>query len=233
MNDFQSFPDLAPWEYEALKASIRRYGVILPVVKDENGDIIDGHQRERACRELGIERLPGPDASLGSPRTRSGTTPSSSTSSDAGSNRQQMRDLIAAELRRTPDLSSNWLAQTLGTTDKTVEAVRQETDRNFGDSEVGAAAGQGRQVSPCDPDRDAHRQGGGTGAGSPPDPRRRRPEERPGTSAGREEGEADAEVETTRGVRSPASWRWRHPPLPLPVPASSKRSPGSSRTRST
>ena len=34
--------------------------------------------------------------------------------------------LIAAELRRTPDLSDNWLAQILGTTDKTVAAVRQE-----------------------------------------------------------------------------------------------------------
>ena len=41
-------------------------------------------------------------------------------------NQQQMRDLIAAELKRTPDLSDNWLAQILGTTDKTVAAVRQE-----------------------------------------------------------------------------------------------------------
>ena len=37
-----------------------------------------------------------------------------------------MRDLIAAELKRTPDLSDNWLAQILGSTDKTVAAVRQE-----------------------------------------------------------------------------------------------------------
>jgi ParB-like chromosome segregation protein Spo0J len=47
-------PDLAPWEYEALKQSIRRWGVIVHVVKDGNGDIIDGHQRVRACEELGI-----------------------------------------------------------------------------------------------------------------------------------------------------------------------------------
>ena len=36
-----------------------------------------------------------------------------------------MREIIAAELRRTPDISSNWLAEILGTTDKTVEAVRE------------------------------------------------------------------------------------------------------------
>jgi len=41
-------------------------------------------------------------------------------------NQKQMRELIAAELKRTPDLSDNWLAQILGTTDKTVEAVRPD-----------------------------------------------------------------------------------------------------------
>ena len=51
-------PDLTTWEYDALKESIRRWRVILPVVKDENGDIIDGHQRVRACEELGIEDYP-------------------------------------------------------------------------------------------------------------------------------------------------------------------------------
>ena len=51
-------PDLNPWEYDALKESIRRWKVILPVVKDESGDIIDGFQRVRACDELGIADYP-------------------------------------------------------------------------------------------------------------------------------------------------------------------------------
>ena len=51
-------PDLNPWEYDALKESIRRWKVILPVVKDENGDIIDGYQRVRVCNELGITDYP-------------------------------------------------------------------------------------------------------------------------------------------------------------------------------
>ena len=37
--------------------------------------------------------------------------------------------IIAAELRRTPDISSNWLAEILGTTDKTVETVRERLIR--------------------------------------------------------------------------------------------------------
>lgn len=44
-------------EYEALKDSIRRHGFwpSNPVVVDENGDILDGHTRARACHELGVE----------------------------------------------------------------------------------------------------------------------------------------------------------------------------------
>jgi ParB-like chromosome segregation protein Spo0J len=49
-------PDLAPWDYELLKASIARVGVLVPVLKDEYGNTIDGYQRERACRELPRER---------------------------------------------------------------------------------------------------------------------------------------------------------------------------------
>ena len=118
-------PDLTTWEYGALKESIRRWKVILPVVKDENGEIIDGYQRVRACEELGIADYPvltlgglsedeKRDHALVLNLVRRRLHP------------QQIRDLIAAELRRTPDLSDNWLAQILGTTDKTVAAVRRE-----------------------------------------------------------------------------------------------------------
>jgi ParB-like chromosome segregation protein Spo0J len=119
-----TLPNLTPWEYSALKESIRRWKVILPIVKDENGDIIDGYQRVRACGELGITDYPV-------------LTPAGMTEDEKRDHayilnlvrrrltQQQMRDLIAAELKRTPDLSDNWLAQILGTTDKTVAAVRR------------------------------------------------------------------------------------------------------------
>ena len=118
-------PALNPWEYDALKESIRRWKVILPVVKDENGDIIDGYQRVRVCNELGITDYPV--------LTLRGLTEDDKRDHALilnlvrrRLNQQQMRELIAAELKRTPDLSDNWLAQILGTTDKTVAAVRQE-----------------------------------------------------------------------------------------------------------
>ncbi|MGB7348215.1 MAG: class I SAM-dependent methyltransferase [Pirellulaceae bacterium] len=37
-----------------------------------------------------------------------------------------MRAIIATELRRTPDMSNQWLAEIVGSTDKTVESVRRE-----------------------------------------------------------------------------------------------------------
>jgi site-specific DNA-methyltransferase (adenine-specific) len=122
---YRLLPDLPPWKYTALKASIERYGVLVPVVKDEHGTTIDGHQRERACRELGIKNFPI--------ITQSGLSEEEKRDQALVLNlvrrnlsRKQLRQVIAAELRRTPDIASNWLAQVLGTSDKTVEAVRQE-----------------------------------------------------------------------------------------------------------
>lgn len=50
-------PPLEPDEYEALKQSIAESGFwpSNPVVVDEAGDILDGHNRARACHELGID----------------------------------------------------------------------------------------------------------------------------------------------------------------------------------
>src|SRR5271157_3864117 len=118
-------PDLVPWNYDLLKASIARVGVLVPVLKDKFGNTIDGRQRERACRELAItdyriETVAG--LSEDQKRDRAFTLNLVRRRLD----QKQMRELIAAELKRTPDLSDNWLAQILGSTDKTVAAVRQE-----------------------------------------------------------------------------------------------------------
>ena len=106
-------PDLNPWEYDALKESIRRWKVILPVVKDENGEIIDGYQRVRVCNELGITDYPVLTlAGLGDDEKRDHAYVLNLVRRRLS--QQQMRELIAAELKRTPDLSDNWLAQILG-----------------------------------------------------------------------------------------------------------------------
>jgi len=55
---YQLLPPLMQEEYEALKADIAERGVLVPVEYDEDGNILDGHHRVRACKELGIKEWP-------------------------------------------------------------------------------------------------------------------------------------------------------------------------------
>lgn len=45
-------------EYQRLKADIAKNGVLVPVEYDEEGNVLDGHRRLRACAELGIDDWP-------------------------------------------------------------------------------------------------------------------------------------------------------------------------------
>lgn len=55
MSTTQLLPGLKPAEIEALRESIRRDGVIVPVVVRSNGDMIDGHHRRQLADELGVD----------------------------------------------------------------------------------------------------------------------------------------------------------------------------------
>ena len=48
-------------EFEKLKRSIAKDGILVPVVIDQRGDIIDGHHRVRAWNELRAESVKVPN----------------------------------------------------------------------------------------------------------------------------------------------------------------------------
>lgn len=52
---YQLFPPLTGDEYQALKADIAQHGILVPIEKDESGNILDGHHRIRAWEELRAE----------------------------------------------------------------------------------------------------------------------------------------------------------------------------------
>lgn len=52
---YQLFKDLSPAVESALRASIKRFGVLVPVAKDQHGNVLDGHQRLRVAGELGVD----------------------------------------------------------------------------------------------------------------------------------------------------------------------------------
>lgn len=55
---YQVLPELAAEEYRALKQDIEQNGIIVPITVDDDGNVIDGHHRLRAARELGIDEPP-------------------------------------------------------------------------------------------------------------------------------------------------------------------------------
>jgi len=51
-------PQLSKEEYESLKQSIKENGLWVPIVVNNDGVILDGHHRYKACQELGIKIEP-------------------------------------------------------------------------------------------------------------------------------------------------------------------------------
>lgn len=51
---FQLFDMLPPHIEDALRASIERFGVLVPVTVDQGGTMLDGHHRARIADELGV-----------------------------------------------------------------------------------------------------------------------------------------------------------------------------------
>jgi hypothetical protein len=123
---YQLLPPLTDDEYAALKADIQTNGVLVPVIVDQHGAIIDGHHRAKIAAELGVpcERKVREFASdeeryefaLGLNLKRRDL------------NREQMRQLIASECERTPAATDREIARRLGCSHRTVAAVRRPPD---------------------------------------------------------------------------------------------------------
>ncbi len=56
--DMENAPRKEMGDLSSLEASIRKLGIITPVLLDTNNALISGKRRIQACRNLGIERIP-------------------------------------------------------------------------------------------------------------------------------------------------------------------------------
>ncbi len=128
-NLYQVMPPLAEEEYQALKADIAERGVVVPVVLDGAGSVIDGHHRIRAWGELRGEGRDVPDY----PRiTRSDLRTEAEKREEAWRlnmqrrhlNQAQKRDAIAAKLKESPEWADHRIGKLLGVDGKTVRSVR-------------------------------------------------------------------------------------------------------------
>ena len=125
---YQVMPNMPPEQFEALKADIAERGVLVPIDVDEDGHILDGHHRYRACTELGISDFPT--------TVRPGLSEEERRIFARKSNmlrrhltRAQVRELIAEQLKDTPSWANNRIGQVLGADSKTVASVRERLER--------------------------------------------------------------------------------------------------------
>jgi ParB-like chromosome segregation protein Spo0J len=127
-NKYQVMPPLSDEEYQALKEDMAENGMLVPVVQDTDGNIIDGHYRVRAHQELVAEGR----AAGGIPtEERSGLTEDQKRDLAWRLNMQrrhlsseQKRGAIERKLEESPEWAANRIAKLLGVDDKTVRFMR-------------------------------------------------------------------------------------------------------------
>jgi len=124
---YQVLPPMPPEQFAALKADIAERGVLVPIDVDEEGHILDGHHRYRACVDLKITDF--------STIVRPGMSEEDRRMFARKSNmlrrhltREQVRQLIAEQLKDTPNWANSRIAQALGVDDKTVATVRSQME---------------------------------------------------------------------------------------------------------
>ncbi len=126
---YQVLPDLPAEEFQALKEDIRCRGVQLPIEVTTEDEILDGHQRLRACAQLGIKDYPVKVvAGLKTDQAKRHHAIKANVLRRQLT-REQRRTLIADELRRTRGkLSNRVLAGLFGCSDHTIATVRRELE---------------------------------------------------------------------------------------------------------
>jgi N6-adenosine-specific RNA methylase IME4/ParB-like chromosome segregation protein Spo0J len=124
---YQVMPPLSPEDYAALEADIIARGVLVPVEYDEDGNILDGHNRVRICEDLGLIDFPR--------FVRKGLTEEEKRAHARALNlnrrhltSQQKREIIEQQLKETPSISSRAIAARMGVSHNTVRAARSRLE---------------------------------------------------------------------------------------------------------
>lgn len=123
MTTFQPMPELTPDQYEALRAGIEANGVLVPITVDQHGRILDGHNRKQIADELGI---PCPETVHPVSDDQQATDLAVALNCERRHlSREQVREIVAAEIVRRPEDSDRAIARRVGCSPSTVGAVRR------------------------------------------------------------------------------------------------------------
>lgn len=124
---YQVLPSMPADQFAALKADIEQRGVTVPIDITEDGYILDGHHRYRACVELGIRDFPTiVRPSMSEEERRAFARQNNALRRHL--TRAQVRELVCQQLRETPEWANNRIGQTLGVDKKTVQTQRKRLE---------------------------------------------------------------------------------------------------------
>jgi site-specific DNA-methyltransferase (adenine-specific)/site-specific DNA-methyltransferase (cytosine-N4-specific) len=121
---YRLLPPLDPETYAGLKANIALNGVLVPIVRDQDGLILDGFARAQIAGELGYECPTAVQKGLSEPEKRSLVRALNLARRQL--DQRSKRAIIADQLRETPGLSNRRIARSLGVHHDTVANVRHE-----------------------------------------------------------------------------------------------------------
>lgn len=127
MTAFQVMPPLPDDDLAALTADITERGIVVPVVVDQHGRILDGHHRAQIATDLGIKfpteiREVADDAEALSIAFALNVHRRHLT-------REQRREMLAASIKAAPDKSDREHARITGTSPTTAGGVRDELEQ--------------------------------------------------------------------------------------------------------
>lgn len=124
VSNYQVMPPLSEGEYEALREQIAANGVLVPVVRDQHGNLLDGHHRLQIAQELGVKYRV--DIVTVEDDAHARSLARSYNLARRHLNREQKRQLIADEIAADPSRSNRHIGRLLGVDHKTVGSVRRE-----------------------------------------------------------------------------------------------------------
>lgn len=125
MDKYQLMPDLSPEDYAALKADIAERGVQVAIEYDEDGNVLDGHHRLRACNELGLTQWPRV-VRVGWSEVQKREQARKLNMARRQLTREQRQELIRQQLMDTPEKSDRQIAAGLGVSNSTVSLARKD-----------------------------------------------------------------------------------------------------------
>jgi transposase-like protein len=124
---YQLFPAHTPERLAALRASVRERGVEVPVIRDQDGNLLDGWGRAAAAEEEGAP-CPAEVREFRSEAEKYQLILALNCQRRQLS-REDRRRLVAAYLTRDPEIADNYLAEIIGGVSKnTVAAVRRQLE---------------------------------------------------------------------------------------------------------